>query len=1009
MGLQPDEVHVEPAGDRQFTVMEKDLPAHIEISVSADNMSAMIQHITQPRGNSPDLTIEDVEKAIAEKKVTFGIKEMVIKQLVSEMSMESENKKNILVAEGMPPTDGEDATIVFKAGEHAENQVAEADIYVRPTQVIAEIIPPTEAVNGINILGKEIKAKKGKPCSVKAGKYVTLSEDKASFTADIYGVLERADNSISVKAPLTVSEDKMSADLVICPRLSDNSLLTMDDVLNLLEHEGITQGIIRDNIEAALQADQPIQSVRVAEGTPPVGGEDAKLVLKTGENAENKDRQASNFVKPGQIIAEIAPPAEPVNGVTLLGKEIKAKKGKPCDVKTGTNVTLSVDKMGFTADIYGLVKLVDNGVCVYSSLVVSDDKMSADMAISPRLSDNSLLTMEDVLYHLEHEGITHGIREDNIEAALQPELPVQVVRVAEGMPPKDGEDAKLKYYFTLSNNNPEAVDSERKGENPIGEDEIQKELFAAGELLVEKIPAVLPENGFTIYGKEIIANQPKDRKLTAGEGVKTTENGLQYIVDEQAMGYANIVNNTLSVEDPIRISEDQLEAHVCVHSPSDSMRLLTTEMLTDRLTRLGIKRGIDKEAIQKCGELAVSKANTVHRLLLAKGKAPQNGEDASFRFLFQTDKQPDRSLEEASDIDFKEKGTIQTAKARDILAQKISATSGEDGFDVFNNLMIAEAGRDWNLTSLGGVNVSEDGQTYRAEVDGMITLVGEDRIGVLNSHEISGDVDLTTGNLDMDGSLHIKGCIREGFSVKASGDIIVAQGIEDAVLRCGANLKVNQGILGKGKNVIIAKGDIYSDFFESARINAAGSIFVKNSIARSFITSKGRVDVSSGKGRIMGGTIFALNGVKANELGSETGIKTTIRVGRSPKSLKIMKRYKKPLASLRKNSRRINFTIGKLMEKSGAAALKKEEQIMLGKLKKLRRREAKLENREARYEKILKEELNKEKKSIGVEVRHTVYEGTIIIIQGYVHKVKKKLSGQGKFVLNSKTLTIEYN
>lgn len=842
LGLQPFEVHVEPAGDRQFTVMEKDLPAHVEISVSADNMSAMIQHITQPRRNSPDLTIEDVEKALAEKKVTFGIKDMVIRQLVSEMPMASENNKNILVAEGMPPKDGEDA----------------------------------------------------------------------------------------------------------------------------------------------------------------------KLVLKTGENAENKDRHAANFVKPGQIIAEITPPAEPVNGVTIFGKDIKAKKGKPCDVKTGTNVTLSVDKMGFTADIYGLVKLVDNRVCVYSPLVVSDDKMSADMAISPRLSDNSLLTMEDVLYHLEHEKITHGIREDNIEAALQPELPVQVVRVAEGMPPKDGEDAKLKYYFTLNNNNPEAVDSERKGENPIDEDEIQKELFTAGELLVEKIPAVVSENGFTVYGKEIIANQPKDRQLIAGEGVKLTENGLQYIVDEQAMGYANLVNTTLSVEDPIRISEDQLEAHVCVHSPSDSMRLLTTEMVTDRLTRLGIKLGIDKEAIQKSAEWAVSKAKTVHRLLIAKGKAPQIGGDACFRFFFQTDKQPGQSLDEASDIDFKERGTIQTAKAGDTLAQKILPTSGEDGFDVFNNLIIAEAGRDWNLTSLDGVSVSEDGQTYRAEVDGMITLVGEDRIGVLNSYGISGDVDLTTGNLDMDGSLLIQGCIREGFSVKASGDIIVAQGVEDAVLRCGANLKVNQGIFGKGKNIIIAKGDIYSDFVESARINAVGNIFVKNSITRSFITSKGRVDVSSGKGRIMGGTIFASNGVKANEIGSETGIKTIIRVGRSPKPFKIMKRYEKRLASLRKNSRRINFTIGKLMKKSETVALDKEEQIVLGKLKKLRLREAKLENREARYEKILKEELKKEKKSIGVEIRHTVHEGTIIIIQGYVHKVKKKLRGKGKFVLNSETLTIEY-
>ena len=158
----------------------------------------------------------------------------------------------------------------------------------------------------------------------------------------------------------------------------------------------------------------------------------------------------------------------------------------------------------------------------------------------------------------------------------------------------------------------------------------------------------------------------------------------------------------------------------------------------------------------------------------------------------------------------------------------------------------------------------------------------------------------------------------------------------------------------------------------------------------------------------MGGTVFALNGVKANKIGSETGIKTIIRIGKVPKTLKILNRYKNPLASLRKNSRRINFAIGKLMNKIETVALKEEEQIALGKLKKLKRHKAKLENREARYERMLKEELKKENKSIGVEVSHTVYEGTIIIIQGHVHKVKKELSGKGKFVLNSETLTIEY-
>ena len=1007
LGLKPDDVTVEPAGEKQFTVSEKDLPTQVDILVSADKMIVKIKSISPPQGNCPALTIEDIEKGLAENKVISGINRMVIEQLITEMSMKSEIKKNILIAEGTPPKDGEDAKIVFKTGDNAENKNRQAGLFVKPGQVIAEVIPPTEAVNGTDVLGKEIKAQKGKPCDVKAGKNVTLSEDKTCFTADIYGIVEPADKTISVKEPLTVSDDKMSADLTICPRLSDNSPLEMDDILSLLDHAGIVHGILNDNIEAALQSDQPVQTARVAEGTPAEDGEDAKIVFKTGDNAENKNRQAGLFVKPGQVIAEVIPPTEAVNGTDVLGKEIKAQKGKPCDVKAGKNVTLSEDKTCFTADIYGIVEPADKTISVKEPLTVSDDKMSADLTICPRLSDNSPLEMDDILSLLDHAGIVHGILNDNIEAALQSDQPVQTARVAEATPAEDGEDAKLNYYFRLRNHDPEEVDSMRK-EDGIEEGEIQKEMFTEGELIAEKIPPVPSEDGCTVYGKVINANKPKDRQLNVGEGVKLAENGLQYIVDEKAMGYANLSNDTLFIDGPIRISEDRLNVHLCVHSPSKSDRLLTNETIKKGLKCLGIKRGIDKDAIQLAQEKAHSKTNTVHEILIAKGKAPQNGNDAGFKFSFQREKRAGKYIGDTGRMDFKERSAIQNAKVGDVIAQKILPTSGEDGFDVFGKVLNAEPGRDRNLILIEGISVAEDGKTYKAEVDGMITLFGEDRIGILNAYTIAGDVDFSTGNLNLDGSLIINGWVREGFSVKARGDIFIGEGIENAVMRCGANLKVNRGILGKGKCFVIVKGDVVSDFIESTRVNAGGDVIVRNSIVRSLIATKGRVDVTSGKGRIMGGTVYALKGVTANEIGTETGTETIIKVGRVPKTFTIMTRDKKYLASLRKNSRRVNYTMGSLVKKSKTAALGQEEHIMLEKLKKLKRRTVKLESRDARYKQILKKELSEYKDTIAVGVKNTVHEGTIIIVHGYVFKVGRQLKGNGKFVLNTETQTVEF-
>ncbi len=1007
LGLVPDEVSVEPAGEKQFAVTEKDLPTQVEIFVSPDKMSATIKSISPPRGNSPVLSTEDIGKALAEYEVISGIKKTIIEQLVAELSEAPEVKKNILIAEGTPAEDGEDAKIVFKTGDNAENKNRQAGLFVKPGQVIAEVTPPTKPINGTDVLGKEIKAQNGKPCDVKAGKNVTLSEDKTCFTADMYGIVEPADKTISVKEPLTVSDDKMSADLTICPRLSDNSPLELEDIFSLLDHAGIVHGILNDNIEAALDSDQPVQTTRAAEGTPPSDGKDAKIVFKTGDNAENKNRQAGLFVKPGQVIAEVTPPTKPINGTDVLGKEIKAQNGKPCDVKAGKNVTLSEDKTCFTADMYGIVEPADKTISVKEPLTVSDDKMSADLTICPRLSDNSPLELEDIFSLLDHAGIVHGILNDNIEAALQSDQPVQTTRVVEGTPPKDGKDASLNYYFRLSNYDPEEVDSMRK-EDGIEEGDIQKEIFSEGELIAEKIPPVPSEDGCTVYGKAINANKPKDRQLIVGEGVKLSENGLQYIVDEEAMGYANLSNDTLFMESPIRISEDRLHVHVVVHSPSKSDRLLNNETIKERLEWLGIKQGIDEDAVQEVQEKAYSKSNTVHEILIAKGKAPQNGNDAWFEFLFQKEKQAGQYIDDTGRMDFKERRTIQNAKTGDVIAQKVLLTSGEDGFDVFGKMLNAEPGRDWNLIPIEGVCVSEDGRTYKAETDGMITLIGEDRIGILDAYKIAGDVDFSTGNLNMDGSLIINGWVKEGFSVKARGDIFIGEGVENAVIRCGANLKVNRGILGRGKCFVIAKGDVISDFIESTRVNAGENIFVKNSIVRSMITSKGCVDVTSGKGRIMGGTVYALKGVTANEIGTETGTETIIKVGRVPKTFNMMTRDKKYLASLRKNSRRVNYTMGSLVKKSKTVTLGQEERIMLEKLKKLKRRTVKLESRDARYKQILKKELDEYKDTIEVDIKNTVHEGTIIIVHGYVFKVTQQLKGNGKFVLNTETQVVEF-
>ncbi len=840
-GRKPGEVPVETGGEKQPTVTQADLPPQVEIVVSPDKMRATIRSISPSGEKAPRLSTEDIDRVLAQNKVITGIKRAVIEQLMAELPGTRKEKKNILIAEGIPPTHGQDAKIVFKTGNNAQNKNLAAASFVKRCQVIAELIPPTEPDPGTDVLGNKIKARNGKPCDIKPGKNVTLSEDKTCFIADMYGIVEAADKTITVKEPLTIGNDKMSADLTICPRLSDNSPLLAEDVHHLLEHAGIVHGISTQAIESALGPDQPVQSIRIAKGTPP-----------------------------------------------------------------------------------------------------------------------------------EH-----------------------------------GRDARIEYYFRLNNLDPEEFDSKRKKEQ-IEECGIRKEIFSEGEIIAEKIPLVPSVDGRTIFGKPIVANRPKDRHLKVGEGVSLAQNNLQYTVNEGAMGYADIRNDTLFIESPIRISEDRLNVYAHVHAPSQSDRRLTREAIKKALDHLGVKRGIDEDAVRQAQENACSKTDTVYEICIANGKAPENGNDAWFVFSFHREKLAGSFIEDTDRMDFKERSAIQNAKAGDVIARKVLPTSGRDGEDVFGNRLPAEPGRDRDLTPIEGVRVSEDKKTYTAQKDGMISLVGEDRIGIFTEYKIPGDVDYSTGNLDMDGSLIIIGWVREGFSVKAIGDIFIAEGIEDALIRCGANFRVNRGILGKGKSIVFVRGDLISDFIEGAKINAGGSVIVRNSISRSLVTSRGYVDVTSGKGRIIGGTVFALKGVKVNEIGTEMGTETIIKAGAVPKTFKVMSMDMKYLASLRKNSKRIRHTLSNFVRRDQSLSFVQEERMMLEKLKKLKRRTIYLESRVARHKKTLKKELNQDINAAAVDVTQTVHEGSLIIVNGYPLRVTRQLEGKGKFVLNIEKQTVEF-
>lgn len=62
------------------------------------------------------------------------------------------------------------------------------------------------------------------------------------------------------------------------------------------------------------------------------------------------------------------------------------------------------------------------------------------------------------------------------------------------------------------------------------------------------------------------------------------------------------------------------------------------------------------------------------------------------------------------------------------------------------------------------------------------------------------------------------------MSVRAGGTLTVDGVVEGASLWAGKDIILRGGVLGDGKAVVFARGDIYARFFEYAKVEALGMI-----------------------------------------------------------------------------------------------------------------------------------------------------------------------------------------
>lgn len=184
---------------------------NFEIEISADNLKAFL--IINDEVEDLDLELEDIEKALAEENINYGINRTKIKEILNE----AEYPQKTLIAEGKAPTKGKDGKLIYHF-EEKEKQAGtlrkdgtmdfhSLDLInnVRRGEKIVSKVEAEPGKAGINVKGQEIAPPKVKTPKLPRSKNA-VKKDNSLYSA-IDGQIVREFQKIVIKDVYIVNGD----------------------------------------------------------------------------------------------------------------------------------------------------------------------------------------------------------------------------------------------------------------------------------------------------------------------------------------------------------------------------------------------------------------------------------------------------------------------------------------------------------------------------------------------------------------------------------------------------------------------------------------------------------------------------------------------------------------------------------------------------------------------------------------------------------------------------------
>jgi uncharacterized protein len=442
------------------------------------------------------------------------------------------------------------------------------------------------------------------------------------------------------------------------------------------------------------------------------------------------------------------------------------------------------------------------------------------------------------------------------------------------------------------------------------------------------------------------------------------------------------VNQLIKVE----IADRKMKAFLTLKEPeAEKPQTVSENDLHSALDKAGVKYGLNNDVIKEI----IAGKKWGERIMVAVGTEPTSGEDAKLEFFFPTEISLKPHIEKDGRVDYKEINIVNSVEKDALLIRKTPPTLGTKGVDVTGNAVSAVNGKDAILSLGQGVyKDEEDNLLIKASIDGVVFYNSKKgNLEVQQLYVIPGSVNYSTGNVHVKSSVEIRGDVEPGFSIVTPYNIEVKGVVEVAKISCEGTLKIKDGILGDGVQIMKVGGDLHSGYINNQVIKCGGSVYAATEIRNSVIECEDEVMIMKPNGIIIGGRITAATKVTSPTIGNIYSIPTEIEVGIIPKFKEKFDAKEKERVALQKRFEEIQHKISMIALTSSLGA---DDHRIAAYKNQWNECEANLETVTKEAKEL--EEAYQNVDDPGVYVTKTVFPGVVVKIKYKSYEVKEEMS-----------------